>query len=237
MAGAGALVPVPIWIWYILRFSKKMQPAQMAQMKAGDEMVTVFTENVAGVHVVKAFATERTEIAKYDRAAETYFDRIMETVLLWRNFVPVVRGMAEGASNLALMTIGAVLVVKTLGLPGGRRGRCRWGICWSSARRWGRSSRLQQINQITEQYRRAITSSRRFFEVLDAPSTVPEVGCTALPAGPGAVDFHFVTFGYDADEACAARHCVRCAGREHRGAGRVRRGGEEHADAADGAVL
>ena len=55
--GLAALVPVPVWIWYILRFSKKMQPAQMKQMKAGDDMVTVFTENVAGVHVVKAFAT------------------------------------------------------------------------------------------------------------------------------------------------------------------------------------
>lgn len=184
--GLAALVPVPLWIWYILRFSKKMQPAQMAQMKAGDEMVTVFTENVAGVHVVKAFATERTEIAKYDRAAETYFDRIMETVRLWRNFVPVVRGMAS-ASNLALMTIGAVLVVKTLGLPGGAPGKVQVGDLLVIGTAMGAIlSRLQQINQITEQYQKAITSSRRFFEVLDAPSTVPEVrGAKDLPKGPG----------------------------------------------------
>ncbi len=196
--GLAALVPVPIWIWYILRFSKKMQPAQMAQMEAGDRLVTVFTENVAGVHVVKAFATERMEIEKYDRAANAYFDRIMETVLLWRNFVPIVRGMAS-ASNLALMAIGAVLVVKTLGLPAGTPGKVQVGDLLVIGTAMGAIlTRLQQINQITEQYQKAITSSRRFFEVLDAPSTVPEkTGALPLPPGPGAVDFHFVTFGYD----------------------------------------
>jgi ATP-binding cassette subfamily B protein len=196
--GLAALVPVPFWIWYILRFSKKMQPAQIAQMKAGDDMVTVFTENVAGVHVVKAFATEQTEIVKYDRAADFYFDKLMATVLLWRNFVPIVRGMAS-ASNLALIAIGAVLVVKTMGLPNDAFGKVRVGDLLVVGTAMGAIlSRLQQVNQITEQYQKAITSSRRFFEVLDAPSTVPEeADAKDLPPGPGAVDFHFVTFGYD----------------------------------------
>jgi ATP-binding cassette subfamily B protein len=64
--------------------------------------------------------------------------------------------------------------------------------------------RLQQINQISEQYQKAIVSARRFYEVLDAPATTPEVaGAPPLPArradgGRGAVEFNFVTFGYDA---------------------------------------
>ncbi len=196
--GMAALVPVPFWIWYILRFSKRMQPAQMAQMQAGDDLVTVFTENIAGVHVVKAFATEKTEIAKYDAAADRNFNRIMDTVLLWRNFVPIVRGMAS-VSNLALMAMGAVLVVRTMGLTGGTYGKVQVGDLLVVGVAMGNIlARLQQINQITEQYQKAITSSRRFFEVLDAPSTVPEVeGAVDMPRGPGAVDFYFVTFGYD----------------------------------------
>jgi ABC-type multidrug transport system fused ATPase/permease subunit len=59
-------------------------------------------------------------------------------------------------------------------------------------------NRLQQINQITEQYQKAITSARRFFEVLDAPSTVPEIASAPdLPPGRGQVEFNFVSFGYD----------------------------------------
>ena len=199
--GLAALVPVPFWVWYILRFSKKMQPRQLAMMEAGDSMVTVFTENVAGVHVVKAFATQETEIAKYRRAAGHYFDRIMDTVRLWRNFVPIVRGAAS-AANLALMAIAAVLVVKMMGMPNDALKKVKVGDLLVVGTAMGAIlGRLQQVNQITEQYQKAITSSRRFFEVLDAPSTVPEIGeARDLPKGigvGGGVEFHFVTFGYD----------------------------------------
>ena len=95
-----ALVPVPFWVWYILRFSKKIQPVQAEYMKAGDELVTVVTENVSGVNVVRAFATEGTEISKYNASADRYFDKVMAAVRLWRNFVPVIRGIAS-ASQLA----------------------------------------------------------------------------------------------------------------------------------------
>jgi ATP-binding cassette subfamily B protein len=195
-----ALVPVPFWTWYILRFSKVIQPAQEAQMKAGDDVVTVVTENVSGVHVVKAFATEGKEIAKYNAAADVFFAKVMAAVRLWRNFVPVIRGVAS-ASQLSLFAVGAVLVVATQGLAAGTGHKVEvgdlliFGMAMSQI-----LSRLQQINQISEQYQKAIVSARRFYEVLDAPPTVPEIeNAPALPANAGgAVEFNFVTFGYDA---------------------------------------
>jgi ATP-binding cassette, subfamily B, bacterial len=191
-----ALVPVPFWIWYILRFSKKIQPVQAEFMKAGDELVTVVTENVSGVHVVKAFATEQTETAKYNAAAERFFGKVMAAVKLWRNFVPVIRGIAS-ASQLALFAGGAVLVVKGRVAVGDL---LIFGMAMSQI-----LSRLQQINQISEQYQKAIVSARRFYEVLDASSTVPEEPhAPGLPArttgGRGAVEFNFVTFGYHPDK-------------------------------------
>ena len=51
-------MPLPLWTWYILRFSKQVQPAAKAVMEAEDKNVSIITENIAGVHVVKAFATE-----------------------------------------------------------------------------------------------------------------------------------------------------------------------------------
>ena len=235
-----ALLPVPFWIWYILRFGRKMQPAQQAAMKAGDDVVTVLTENVAGVHVVKAFATEGTEIQKYNAAANTWFDRVMDTVRLWRNFAPIIRGIAS-ASHLTLFAICALLVVLTADVPPPSATLPTSTLAPSTAPAslpatapeaaaatsaptatitasspafpvkvnvghllvFGAAmgailSRLQQVNQISDQYQRAIVSARRFFEVLDAPSTVPEfTKAPDLPRGPGAVEFHFVTFGYD----------------------------------------
>ncbi len=188
-----ALVPVPFWIFYILRFSKKIQPAQRAQMQAGDDVVTIVTENVAGVHVVKAFATQGTEIAKYNALADKFYDKVMTSVRIWRNFVPIIRGIAS-ASQLTLFAAGAVMVVQ---------GKVPVGDLLIFGMAMGQIlSRLQQINQISEQYQKAIVSARRFYEVIDAPPTVPEDATLSLPPrnaahGGGAVEFNFVTFGYD----------------------------------------
>lgn len=189
------LVPVPLWIFYIRRFSRKMQPAQQAQMKAGDDVVTVFTEAVAGVHVVKAFATENTEIRKYNGAADTWFNKVMSSVKLWSNFLPVIRGIAT-ASHLSLFALGSIMIVMTRGKPGA----LEVGVLIMVGSAMGAIlSRLQQINIIAEQYQKAIVSARRFFEVLDAAPSVPEQeAMRPLPPGPGAVEFNFVTFGYDA---------------------------------------
>ncbi len=185
-----ACVPIPFWIWYIMRYSKKMQPAQRAQMQAGDELVTVFTENIAGVNVVKAFATQATEIAKYNASADSYLGKVMRVVNLQRNFTPTIRGIAS-ASHLSLFALGATLVVW---------GKLKVGDLLLFGTAMGTIlGRLQMIPQISDQYQRAIVSARRFFEVLDAPTTLPEAEhAPELPPGPGAVEFNFVTFGYDA---------------------------------------
>lgn len=195
-----ALIPIPFWIVAILYFSKRMQPAQMAQMKASDDVVTVLTENVAGVHVVKAFATQQTEVGKYNRAADAFFDRVMGYVKLQRNFFPIIRGIAS-ASHLGLFGIGAVMAVATASLPDGAGGKVEVGhLLVIGAAMGAILSRLQQINQISDQYQKAIVSARRFFEVLDAAPTVDEAQAPRqLPANTsgGAVEFNFVTFGYD----------------------------------------
>ena len=59
-------------------------------------------------------------------------------------------------------------------------------------------TKLQQVSVISEQYQNAIVSARRLYEVLHAPSTVPErAAARSLPEGSGEVAFENVTFGYD----------------------------------------
>ncbi len=188
-AGLVSLLPVPFWLWYIRRFSGKMQPIQKQLMATNDHLVTVYSENVAGVQVVKGFATETTEIGKYNRTADELFGKVMTTVGLWANFVPVIRGIAT-VSNLALFLVGAILAVHGYLQPGDI---LVFGMAMGAI-----LSRLQQINQISNQYQTAVVSARRFFEILHATPTIKELpAAPPLPRGPGAVEFSFVTFGYD----------------------------------------
>ena len=191
-----ALVPIPIWTVYILMFSKRVQPATRAVLEAEDKSIQIITENIAGVHVVKAFATERQEISKYTAAVTEFQKRIMNRVRLWANFQPVIRLIAS-ASNLSLFFVAGIIIIKSRGadmsvgdlmILGGAMGAIL--------------GRLQQVATINEQYQNAIVSARRLWEVIDAPSTVPEkLDALNLPKkGVGEVVFENVTFGYDAQK-------------------------------------
>jgi len=184
-----ALAPVPIWTWYILRFSRKMQPALKAVMESGDQAVSMLTENIAGVHVVKAFATEQYEIDKFNRNADTYFGRVMRRIRLSANFNPIIRGIAM-ASHLTLFLAAGVLIIGGRLLPG--------DILMLGAAMGAILGRLQQVAPLNDQYQNAIVSARRLHEVLMTASTAPATQqARALPPGPGTVRFERVTFGYN----------------------------------------
>ncbi len=184
-----ALVPLPLWTWYILRFGRKAQPALRSAMEAGDDNVSIITENIAGVHVVRAFATEPQEIEKYHRNCDEFFRRVMRRIRLFANFTPVMRSIAS-ASHLTLFLAAGFLII---------RGRLSAGdILMLGAAMGAILNRLQQISVINDQYQSAIVSGRRLHEVLNAPSTVElKPDAAPLPPGPGRVRFENVTFGYD----------------------------------------
>ena len=185
-----ALAPLPVWTVYIMWFSKRVQPAAKAVLEAEDTTIQVITENVAGVHVVKAFATEVQEIKKYDTAAQTFYETVMRRVRLFANFQPVIRAIAS-VSHLSLFFVAGMLIIRggqmsigDLVILGGAMGAIL--------------GRLQQVATINEQYQNAIVSARRLWEVINAPPTVPEsTSAVSLPKnGTGAVSFRNVSFGY-----------------------------------------
>ncbi|HEX8911600.1 MAG TPA: ABC transporter ATP-binding protein, partial [Humisphaera sp.] len=184
-----SLAPLPVWTWYVLRFSKRIQPAAKAVMEAEDKNVSIITENIAGVHVVKAFATEPQEVAKYNANADEYLGRVRKRIRLFADFQPVVRTIAT-ASYLTLFLAAGVMIIH-----GGMSVGALLVLGGAMAQIL---ARLQQVAVINEQYQNAIVSARRLHEVLYAPPTIPERdGAEPLPPGPGAVRFEGVSFGYD----------------------------------------
>jgi ATP-binding cassette subfamily B protein len=185
-----SLVPLPLWIFYILRFSKVVQPAAKSVMEAEDKNVSLITEAIAGVHVIKAFATEKQEIGKYGRNTDDYLGRTLKRIRLFADFTPVIRTIAM-ASYLTLFLVAGIMMIHGTVQAGGFLvlGGAMGAIL----------TRLQQVSTINEQYQNAMVSSRRLYEVLTAPPTVPEKPeARPLAPGAGAVKFEHVGFGYDA---------------------------------------
>lgn len=183
-----ALAPIPFWTWAIRRFAILSQPIYRKQVKASDHMVNVLTENIAGVHVVRAFASEKQEIQKFNDANSSLLQRLLEGVWLRVSMNPLVRGIAAVA-HIGLFLFGAKLIfgdelsIAALTVIGAAMGAIL--------------GRIQQINAISDAYQQAIVSSGRLFEILDSKDTTPQAK-DALPLRPGAgaVTFRHVHFSY-----------------------------------------
>ena len=184
-----AMAPLPLWFWAIRRFAVLAQPIYEAQTKAQDKLVEVLTENIAGVHVIRAFATEDQERKKFHAAASRVLTKLLEAVRLRVKMIPIIRGIAI-ASSVGLFALGAVLTergevsIGALAILGGAMGKLL--------------SRIQLINQIADAYQQAVVSSKRLFDMLDSPSNTPErADAEPLLPGAGGVRFHHVSFSYD----------------------------------------
>ncbi len=160
-----SLVPLPIWTYYILRFSRKVQPVAKSVMEAEDRNVSIITENIAGVHVVKAFATEGQEIGKYQENCDTFKDRVLKRIRMFADFQPIIRSIAM-ASHLSLFLVAGILMI---------HGKMAAGDLFILGGAMGAIlGRLQQVATINEQYQNAMVSSRRLYEVVMAQPTVQE---------------------------------------------------------------
>ena len=160
------------------------------------QSVTVLQENLAGMHVVKAFASEDYERSKYNRKAEElrveYYDaeRMQGTnsawmtlyftfalgIILWIGGWLVIRGDLT-LGNLAMF----FLYLNQLTFP------------------------VRASAQIINTFSRAISSGQRLFTILDAVSPVSERPNAAdMGRAQGHVKFEDVAFAYE-DRAPALR--------------------------------
>ena len=183
----------------ILRSSFVMRALRRKWLHVQEVMgqsVTVLQENLAGMHVVKAFASEDYERAKYNRKAEElrveYYDaeRMQGTnsawmtlyftfalgIILWIGGWLVVRGDLT-LGHLAMF----FLYLNQLTFP------------------------VRASAQIINTFSRAISSGQRLFNVLDTVSPVSErANAVDMGRATGHVKFDAVAFSYE-DRAPALR--------------------------------
>ena len=161
------------------------------------ESVTVLQENLAGMHVVKAFASEDYERAKYNRKAEElrveYYDaeRMQGTNSAWMTlYFTFALGL--------ILWLGGWLVVENRLDPG----ELAMFFLYLNQLTFPIRASAQIINTFS----RAISSGQRLFDILDTRSPVEErPNAVPMDRPAGHVRFEEVGFGY-ADRSPALKH-------------------------------
>ncbi|MGH3131006.1 MAG: ABC transporter ATP-binding protein [Gaiellaceae bacterium] len=183
-----ALAVTPVLVFLAYRYSRVSHPVLREVQQKMADVATVAEENIVGVHVVKAFAQESQEQAKFQRRSEEVFDqsvlanrqRALYVPLL--SFVPLLSqagvllagGWMVSRGSLTLGEFFAFnLYVTMLIMP------------------------LRMLGMWIGQAQRATASGERIFEVLDEPEEIfDRPGAIPLPAGAGRISFERASFAY-----------------------------------------
>jgi ATP-binding cassette subfamily B protein len=186
-----ALGITPILIVLAYRYSHIAHPLlRDVQQKLAD-VATVAEENIVGVHVVKAFAQEPQEQAKFARRSEAVFDQTVAANKQRAFYVPVI-------SFVPLLAQAGVLLVGARMVASGRLSLgefVAFNVYLTML-----VMPLRSLGMWVGQAQRATASGERIFQVIDEPAEVADrPGASALPAGPGRLRFERVSFGYAED--------------------------------------
>jgi ATP-binding cassette subfamily B protein len=189
---AVALAPVPFVVAIAARYGRLNRPASQEVQQRIAELTAEAEENISGVRVVKAFAQESRQLARFRTAVQRVFDQSMVSTRLRAFYNPFI-GFLPQLGLAALLLVGGRQAINgsiTLGEFVAFYGYVV--LLTAPMRTLGIALGMAQ---------RAVASGARVFEILDrAPRMTAPAGAPPLPAGSGAVRFDHVTFAYeDAD--------------------------------------
>src|SRR5881392_4506533 len=183
-----ALAITPVLVALAYRYSHVSHPTlREVQQKLAD-VATVAEENIVGVHVVKSFAQEPQESAKFHARSEAVFLQTLRANrqrALYVPFISWVPLLAQGA----VLLVGARMVTSgELSVGGFVAFNLYLGMLVTP---------LRSLGMWIGQSQRATASGERIFQVMDEPEEIAELpDAVELPPGPGRVRFEDVTFGY-----------------------------------------
>jgi ATP-binding cassette subfamily B protein len=168
-------------------FAVRLQPRWRRVHEKHGEMSTVIQENIAGVRVVKAFARESAEVAKFRVKRGEFLRELSDAVNYWAARVPFAQFLFGLGLPLVLWVGGGEVVRGEI--PIGDLAKAVFYLL-------ALGGRIGVIGQVTNILQNSSSAAQRVCEILEEPAA--EERAVAMANGPirGAVRFEDVGFTY-----------------------------------------
>lgn len=183
------LTTLPLIAFIAFRFRKRIQPVFRGVREQSAELNTRVQENLAGIHVVKAFVREDYELERFTTENRKLLDLNLQVTDIWRDYVPLIQFLSEICTPLVL-AVGSALIAAghmDIGTLVGVTGYI-----------WMLTQPMRMLSQMINSITRAVTSGEKVFYYLDLGPQIKDVEKPHNPAKRhGRVEFDNVSFQYD----------------------------------------
>ncbi len=184
-----ALVPVPFVIYFSARYGNRARPAIQEVQQRVAELTGAAEENISGVRVVKAFAREAHQRARFERRVGRVFDQAMRAARLQARYNPLL-GFLPQLGFAAVLLIGGGRVIDHRLTVGEFSAFYFYLLMLLSP--------MRTLGIILGLSQRATASGARIFQLLDrAPRLVSAPDAAPLPDGRGHVRLEHVELRYE----------------------------------------
>ena len=186
-----SLFPVPFVIAIASRYGRRARPAQQAVQQRIAELTADAEESIGGVRVVKAFAREDRQLARFATSTRRVFDQEMIATRLSAFYQPLIGFLPQIGLACVLLIGGRRVVAGHMTLGDFTAFYTYLLMLLVPMRQLGMTLGLAQ---------RATASGARLFQILDRDAAIvappPDV-VVPLPEGNGHVELRDVTFTYE----------------------------------------
>jgi ABC-type multidrug transport system fused ATPase/permease subunit len=183
-----ALATMPVLIYAAFRFGQRYRPLSLAIQQQLAVLTTYLEQNLRGARVVKAFAQEQAETARFDRQNEAWFRLSIDAARIQALNVPLFDLIASVGTVFILWYGGSLVIRKQLTLG---------ELVAFSTYLAQLVQPVRRLGVIIPAVAMAIAAGERIFEILDAVSEVQDApDATELPRVRGQVRFNHVSFAY-----------------------------------------
>ena len=187
-----ALVPVPFVIATATRYNRRSRPALQEVQQRLAELTADAEEGVTGIRIVKAFAREQHQLARFRRSVGRLFDQNLYSTRL-RAFYNPLLGFLPNLGLAVVLLVGGQQVIDG-GLTIGEFSAFYIYLMMLTFP-------MRMLGIALGMAQRAIASGNRLFEVLDRdPRIMSAPGAPPLPAGPGRVEVERASLAYNGGE-------------------------------------
>ncbi|OQW89566.1 MAG: ABC transporter [Rhodoferax ferrireducens] len=182
------LVPLPFIVWMIRSVRFRLQTGFEKIDRVWSAVTSVLADTIPGVRVVKAFAQEDRESARFREANKQNLAVNDKINKIWSVFAP----------SISLMTELGLLVVWGFGIWLVSKSEITVGVLMAFisyiSRFYGRLDSMSRIVSVTE---KSASAAKRIFDILDHVSSVPEpTQPVKLARVKGRIELTDVSFRY-----------------------------------------
>ena len=183
------IVITPVLLIISRFLSKHIRPRFMFMRDKLSEMNTAAQENIAGNRVVKAFAREEHEKARFEERSKAFMESNLRINKLWLSFFPVIE-LLVNAIQLVTVFVGGLFIIRGELTPG--------ELAVFTGLSWAVSNPMRELGNLINDLQRFSTSAAKAMQlyygkpnITDAPDAVEHERME------GAIEFRDVSFRID----------------------------------------